>query len=495
MIRGSVRALSDKKPSPTTEAFAVIRGSRWAVLAATLLAAACGPAATAKCQSSNCSGCCADDTTCLGSTKQSFNACGSGGNKCRTCLPQQTCSALRCVDGSGGGGGDGGGTGTGGGSGGGAGGGTACGSTGQACCIGSGSGCLLGLFCVNNVCSTTSGAGGGGATGGGAGGGGGSGGGGSAGGSGGGGTAGGGGAGGGAALGALGAPCVVNNNCTSNYCQAIGFQDGYCTVTCISQADCPSGSKCSRNPGGGGGNVCLNSCPTAGVAPGGCRTGYVCEKFQSSMDGTPVCFPKCSSANNCVGGPLVCDGRGFCCGVNGAACCDNSTCDSPNTCDPATKHCKSLPPTGRAPGEPCTMPGNCAGNTCVAELSNTTTCAPVCFSGGYCTQNCDAGVCPSGSSCSPYTFSTTGKWCVSDCVWDGGQGDCRTNYVCDRYLLAGTSTQSTCFKKCFADAGCATNTACDNGFCCGKPYYRCCSGAVKCPGGGSGCNALNYCDP
>lgn len=465
------------------------------------LAVACGPTPTPKCQASNCSGCCTDEGACLGSSKQSFNACGSGGNKCRTCLPQQLCSSQKCVDGAGAGGGDGGGSssvgggtgggGTGGGAtGGGAGGGVACGSSGQPCCAGMGTGCLLGLSCVAGTCTSGTGGGaGGGGTGGGAaggaGGGGGTGGG-TAGGSGGG-TAGG--AGGGAGLGAIGDPCVVAANCASNFCQAFGFQDGYCSKSCTGNGDCPLGSVCGRNPGGG--NLCLKSCAAAGTAPGGCRTGYVCEKFQSALDGSPVCFPACQSAASCIGGVLVCDGRGFCCGVNGAACCNATTCDPGNTCNTTTKHCQSLPATNRPAGEQCTGNAQCAGNQCVVESNVAPTCSPNCFSGGYCTQDCASSACPSGSSCSPYTFFGTGKWCVQNCAWDGGQGDCRPNYVCDRMLVAA-STQSTCYKRCYADAGCAVNTACDNGFCCGKPAFRCCSGAVKCPGGGT-CNALDYC--
>ncbi len=284
---------------------------------------------------------------------------------------------------------------------------------------------------------------------------------------------------------------MVNNNCASNFCQAFGFQDGYCTKACTAQADCASvGGVCGRNPSGG--NVCLKSCPAAGQAPGGCRAGYVCEKFQSSLDGSPVCFPACANANTCAGGALVCDSRGFCCGPNGSACCNNSTCDPGGTCDPATRHCKVLPATNRPAGEACTTNGNCAGNICVPELANSPpACQQPCFANGYCTQDCTSAACPAGSSCSSYTFPGA-KRCASNCSWDGGQGDCRSSYVCDRYTVIG-STQATCYKKCTHDAGCSATSACDsNGFCCGSPGFRCCLSGAKCPNGGL-CNILDYC--
>lgn len=476
----------------------MIRGWMAAGALAVFLAA-CGPAPTPKCQSSNCSGCCTEEGTCLGSSKQSFNACGSGGGKCRTCLPQQACQSQKCVDvgsgggdGSGGGGsssvgggsGGGGGSSVGGGNGGGTGGGVACGSAGQACCVGMGSGCLLGLSCVGNTCTSGSAGGGtgGGGTAGGAGGG-------TAGGAGGGtggGTAGGGGAGGGAALGAIGDPCFVGANCATNFCQAFGFMDGYCTKTCMTNGDCPGGSVCGRNPGGG--NVCLKSCGTAGTTAG-CRTGYVCEKFQSSLDGSPVCFPACTNPASCTGA-LNCDTRGFCCGVAGSACCAGFACDPGNSCNTATGYCQTLPVSNRPNGEACTSNPQCAGNICQPEVNMAPNCAPNCFAGGFCTQDCTTATCAAGSSCSPYTLQGV-KRCAPHCTWDGGRGDCRQDYVCDRMLVAGT--QATCFKKCFADAGCNASTKCDsNGFCCGAPFYRCCSGAVKCPNGGT-CNALDYC--
>lgn len=74
-----------------------------------------GGGATARCNTSNCAGCCdASDVCQLG---QSATACGTGGNACLACGTGLACSSGVCVaSGSGGGSGGGGGTGGGGGS-------------------------------------------------------------------------------------------------------------------------------------------------------------------------------------------------------------------------------------------------------------------------------------------------------------------------------------------------------------------------------------------
>jgi hypothetical protein len=136
-------------------------------------------------------------------------------------------------------------------------------------------------------------------------------------------------------------------------------------------------------------------------------------------------------------------------------------------------------------GSPCTTSTlHCAGNASV-------TACFVNWSSGYCTQTCSSASCQPGSSCSPYVINGS-SYCLQNCTWNGGQGDCRSDYVCDRYLVNGTD-QATCIARCPTFA-CAANTTCDsNGFCCGKPYYRCCSSGAACPGGGT-CQS-GYCLP
>jgi hypothetical protein len=111
--------------------------------------------------------------------------------------------------------------------------------------------------------------------------------------------------------------------------------------------------------------------------------------------------------------------------------------------------------------------------------------------GGYCTNLCNASSCPAGSSCARDSggFPTGNIYCLKNCAWDGGRGDCRPGYICERYLVDGNDT-ATCTLPC-PTLSCATNTTCQNGFCCGKRYFRCCAGGA-CPGGGT-CQANGYC--
>lgn len=505
----------------------------------------CGPSGPPKCQPSNCSGCCGADGSCLGTTRQSPQACGSSGSACKVCLPDQLCSGGKCLhdpdagfgggDGGGAGGGSGGGA-TGGGAGGGSGGGTACGQQGQACCNGfqctspllcqqatchapppdAGPCGLVGQPCCNRaVCfngalcgilgSCVDAPDAGPADSG--------------------------------TLSPLGAPCNVSGTCADGLCQvANGFSNGYCTKACATQGDCPAGSQCSSYPGRGTSPLlCLGDCSPAGQV-GTCRAGYVCERANSSLSGVAVCVPACTPST-CGG--ATCDARGFCCGTAGRACCSpGSTCDAtsacsggycaPTACGGASQPCcagstcngpgltcsggscvqcgqQSQPCCGGAcassslvcsggscvacgtggtlcpTGEACTVPSQCAGSTCITPGATI-------WVGGYCTQDCDGGVCASGSACSPY-LAPPRALCGRLCDWDGGAGGCRQNYICERNLLPNPS-QGMCYSACQSSADCGT-LSCQNGFCCGARGFRCCTG-TPCPSGGT-CGSLGYC--
>jgi hypothetical protein len=135
--------------------------------------------------------------------------------------------------------------------------------------------------------------------------------------------------------------------------------------------------------------------------------------------------------------------------------------------------------------------GDCAGDACIPEASGEDcgySTDDVCWSGGYCSQFCqdDGTGCAAGSSCAG--FGTTGYLCLDDCSWDGGQGGCRSGYVCDRFVTVGenSATVASCVNACGADSDCPASTACaSNGFCCGAAFYRCCdgntcNGSLKC---------------
>jgi len=507
-------------------------------LALAALLCACGPTQPVKCQASNCSGCCTADDECLGFPKQAATACGTGGKECKACTPGWLCHQGRCLadpdaglpnfdagqpvqdagqpDS-----------------------GVSCGGNGEACCAGST--CYLGLGCLRGVCQpmgtdagppcgalgqaccgtgtacqspltcqsgtckvpTTMDAG----------------------------TMDAG------SLKPLGEPCTVSTECADGLCQVLGFTGGYCTKNCTSQSNCPSGSQCSANPTGGT-SLCLKNCSQPGSAPGGCRTGYVCDQ-RVSMSGQPVCTPGCASVTTCGAAP-TCDSRGFCCGASGYACCEGTMCGtgaactsgycravvcgaqgqaccannscntnlvcsnnqcttcggsgqpccSGNTCTTGTCNNGTCQVASASPtGSPCTDYSQCVGNVCIQQLGNL-------WPSGYCSDDCGSSTCAAGSHCTPYVVSGRSV-CLKDCTYDGAAGGCRSGYVCEKNLVPSTPTQAMCLSACVSSAECpnvgGTNLACDNGFCCGAPGYRCCSGNT-CPRGGScGASLAGYC--
>ncbi len=492
----------------------------------------CGPEAAVKCTSANCSGCCAETGECVGPPKQNAQACGGMGGACRVCLPQQLCSAGSCVrnpdagvilDDAG----------------------TVtdmdagqrdsgpaqCGARSQACCANQT--CFLTLSCQRGICDvamtndagpcgsqgqaccasqmctapnttcngtncvvTTPDAGQ---------------------------DAG--------PLKATGEGCALDRECIDGACLVLGFNAGYCTKACTTSTDCVAGSQCGTNPSGVGPNkICLKQCSAPNTSPGGCRASYVCEPH-AGTSGVPVCFPKCTSNTTCGTAP-TCDSRGFCCGATGFACCEGTTCQSGSTC--TSGNCVAGGAGGGggaaagggggaaagggggaaagggggaaagggggtatgggggttvgAVGAPCTnFVTQCTGNVCFTQQGTR-------WAGGYCSQtqpdNCASPNCPPGSSCSPYLAGNATSYCLKNCAWDGGQGDCRTAYVCDRYMVPGNNA-ATCNPACTTGSECGMGGICSNGFCCGKPFFRCCGSGAPCPGGGA-CNG-GYC--
>lgn len=316
---------------------------------------------------------------------------------------------------------------------------------------------------------------------------------------------------------ATGEACTADSQCVDGACLQVGFANGYCTKSCSVSSDCFAGSQCGGNPSGvGPARVCLKQCSSPGVAPGGCRTGYVCEA-NAGTSGVPVCYPGCTSNTQCGTAP-ECDSRGFCCGGNGFVCCEGNTCFNGTTCQAGT--CRTGSGTGGGSGstgggsgatgggtgttgggsgttgggtgstgggtgtlnnngEACTDVAQCVGNACIVQSGNQ-------WQGGYCSESCaGSGGCRSGSSCSYALFSgSSTRYCLQDCTWTGGQSNCRAGYVCDRNLIPDRPGTSACFPACTSPSQCGTNLGCEAGFCCGQPSYRCCS---------TGCSAGSTC--
>jgi uncharacterized membrane protein YgcG len=501
------------------------------LLGLTLCVAGCG-VDTPKCQASNCSGCCSSSGQCLGAAKQGATQCGAVGNVCKACLPGEMCSSGACVVDPDGGlaDPDGGVCGV-------QGGaccansvcqgtlvcsrnqcqvntttndaGTSCGAQGQACCAGGfclspytcasgtntctmaapvdagptcgaqGQTCCSGSFCLypfscasaSNTCVTaapidagTPDAG---------------------------------------AMRALGEPCTLSGDCASGLCQQLGFSGGYCTKNCGSQADCPGGSECSANPTGGA-KVCLKDCSVpAGVgAAGGCRSGYVCDKANTSLDGLPVCTPACASLTTC-GAARACDSRGLCCGNVGFACCEGATCGDGSTCSGgycvpsgagggggggAAGGGSGGGGAGGGSGGGSATPGfGDLGGACNVGNDCLNGSPPVClvqtgqnFINGYCTEDCTSASCAAGLTCAEYLAGKGTHYCGLDCTFDGGAGGCRAGYVCERMLATTNMLQGLCYSQAVDQGWCNTNAANTTymapGFCCGRPGYRCCPG-------------------
>jgi hypothetical protein len=478
-----------------------------------LAAVGCGTQTPVKCTTANCSGCCTDTGDCLGPMKQSQQACGTARAECRVCLPDQLCSAGKCLhdpnsvvvlDDAGNvvdaGSGDSG---------------VVCGGSGQACC--GGTTCFLtlscmrgfcgatapdagpcgglgqmccsnqqctasGTTCANNTCvtassndaGTTMDAG---------------------------------------VLRQLGEACALDRECADGVCLVNGFQGGYCTKACTTMGDCTFGSTCGGNPSQvGPTKICFKQCTMANQAPGGCRANYICEPHAGTA-GLAICFPACQSLTSCANNAPTCDSRGFCCGAPGLACCEGSTC-SMGTCmsgscvaggtgggsggtgggsggtgggsgttggGSGSTGGGSGSGTNLPTGSACTSFLQCAGNACITQNGTQ-------WTGGYCSNLCTSS-CATGSSCSPYAVSGN-SYCLADCTWDGGAGGCRAGYVCDRNLIPGSS-RAACLTSCTGGA-CPSGTTCDNGFCCGQNGFKCCSSGTACAAP-STCGSNGYC--
>ena len=149
------------------------------------------------------------------------------------------------------------------------------------------------------------------------------------------------------------------------------FADGYCSVTCTTDADCSAGSHCLETAG-----LCIDDCTTTAD----CRAnGYEC--FDAvEMDGVSECWP---SGTGSQGTGESCAGVYECDGGQQANCFTLLDSDGDQ----------------------------------IGDLE---------FDGGYCSQACTTDAeCGVDGHCS--AFGGNVESCLSNCTTDA---DCRTNYLC-----------------------------------------------------------------
>jgi hypothetical protein len=211
----------------------------------------------------------------------------------------------------------------------------------------------------------------------------------------------------------VGDPCSTDFDCASlgpnSECKLFTstgsgvYQNGYCTLKCGGTgAPCPMGSVCENVPSRGeNDSICMARC---GAAGGTCRMpGYSC--FSFGPNGPNACWIFPPPAPN-DGGIITVDAG----------------------------------PSGEQVGAPCTDNNQCqpTTNLCIPESVmgfNTG------YTGGYCTDTCGATLpCPVGSVCitenlgGVLTQSTCKTLCFNP---GGGQGACRTGYICQQEPAGG----------------------------------------------------------
>ncbi|MBI2389119.1 MAG: hypothetical protein HYV09_05840 [Deltaproteobacteria bacterium] len=306
--------------------------------------------------------------------------------------------------------------------------------------------------------------------------------------------------------GALGAPCILDGECTSGICLSIGR----CSKPCAGSADCPASSNwaCVSLPGRG--PAC--SCTVLAAEDVACNG--VDDNCDGKIDETAkTCGTTCVDVKR---DPSNCGGCGIVCG--GGTVCQAGSCVCPaakpticgSTCVDLTKDplncggCGTACPVGAngtavctagACSLACTAPyGNCNGSVidgCERDLrydtANCGTCGKACSfanASALCsTGSCVINTCNTGfancdfdpsNGCETNTASSTANCggCGKVCAPANGTGMCVSG-ACD--LLSCNTGWSNCNAN--AVDGCEINTQSDLNNCglCGK----------VCPGAGA----------
>lgn len=392
------------------------------------------PSCGSKCSPATCNtGCCDAKGACVKDNKNKENAtCGNNGNACVDCTASsKTCdqTTLACTGG------------TGGGMGGGMGGGTGGGSTGT-CSAANCAGCCSGNTCIAYLGQDSTACGGAGAA---------------------------------CAACTTGMSCSHSaQGCTVQMIPDAGPEVEKTGIACQNDNECNGGNaanylKCRKitalGDAGYQGGYCTKDCGSDSVAET-CADDSTCINAGASLgEPVPFCAKNCSGPNDCRAPGYACYDIG-----GGVGICwidpfpDVKVDGGPipttigNACASATD---------------CQMPPS-VGVNCITEnqpLSDGGTVASG-FLGGYCTRDdCDmpGNECSTdgGAICIAFNGGQFNQ-CMKHCTPDGGQGGCRTNYICEQLGLpdGGPAPDGICYPNCNNVQGwCGSATCLPSGLC------------------------------
>ncbi len=238
----------------------------------------------------------------------------------------------------------------------------------------------------------------------------------------------------------VGQACTSERECPeSGFCLGEGFA-GWPGGSCITSTDCdveadtgcPGDAHCLPAPRGG--TLCVDGCET----DGDCRDGYTCQAPDESRPDRKICYPACSSDDQCTVEGYVCY-RG------------EGTCSPPF--DPSEY------------GSVCARRhGGCVGGTCLFESESG-------LPGSYCAYlGCDptqadaSDGCPGDGVCWQPEADAT-PTCMAPCDEDG---DCREGYACRDVDATRPERGKACLPACSSDAQCTAD-----GFTCDAASGRC----------------------
>lgn len=252
-----------------------------------------------------------------------------------------------------------------------------------------------------------------------------------------------------------GTPCEADADCELGTCVTeadSGVADGFCSIECTSDMDCPALSHC------GGAGFCRPDCPDAG-----CRTGLVCQ--DADADGRAECASG-GTGTAPLGTP--CSGSDECAGGAGATCLHpfstegvcTSTCAADADCG-AGAHCEGA--IGRCFVD-CAADTDCIAPAVCAHLG--ADAVPECVTRSNPTGVPTGGLCATGDVCA----ARGRRQCITEdaaSTW-GVCGDrCGDGVSCDAgdhctaiVQLDGSTLVEACLPDCTTDADCVEGLGC-----------------------------------